>query len=120
MEIILNVEPSDGAKSDEFQDAGSEFLESLKNVDGLEVSHETQKVDGARGVIAVLTGIIVTAAKIGAFGAVYALAKDLYERYARAEVTLKFKDGSELNLKKLTHKQALLEIEKHLEKQNQE
>ena len=53
-------------------------------------------------------------AKIGAFKAIYTLAKDLFDRSHNAEVELKFKDGSVLKLKGLTRQEAEDRLEQHL------
>jgi hypothetical protein len=58
---------------------------------------------------------IVTGLSVGAFTAIYALAKDLYDRYATAEVELKFADGSTLKLKGLSYAQAQERMREHLE-----
>lgn len=80
----------------------------------LEVRIPEVPVEGTRGVISSLTGIVVLAAKSGAFSALINLAKDLYARYASCEVRLKFEDGSVLILKNLTQQQAEERIAAHL------
>jgi len=114
--IEVSIVNSDSTSSGAFESAATSFVEELGSVPDLQVTTQTKRVEGTRGVITLLTGIIVVGIKIGAFSAIYALAKDLYARYVNAEVQLKFKDGSVLTLKNLTQKEAEEKIANHLKK----
>jgi hypothetical protein len=103
-----------GELEEDFPSAAAAFVDALKDVDVLDVDVPQQPEPDARGFITLLTGIIVTGSKIGAFKGIYTLAKDLFDRSRTAEVELKFRDGSVLKLKGLTQQQAEERIERHL------
>jgi hypothetical protein len=114
--VEINVRNTDDSSVREFEQASGQFIEELKNVSGLDVRTQTQKVENSRGEITLLTDIIAYGVSIGAFSAIYMLAKDLYNRYFKAEVVLTFPDGSTLTLKNLSQKEAEQKMKDHLEK----
>jgi hypothetical protein len=111
---LVHTGDEESRSSREFREASNEFLTQLAAVPSLEVRIPEVPVEGTRGVISSLTGIVVWAAKSGAFSALDNLAKELYARYASCEVQLKFEDGSVLILKNLTQQQAEERIAVHL------
>jgi hypothetical protein len=102
------------APDKEFRYAANAFLEKLSSISDLQVTISEEKVQGSRGEIPILEGIIVTGINLGLFSAIYTLAKDLYSIYANAEVELQFKDGSKLTLKNLPQEEAEMIISDHL------
>jgi hypothetical protein len=92
----------------------------LRSVRDLEAAVPEKAVPGTRGFLEVLSQIVVTGISVGAFTAIYTLAKDLYDRIAAAEVELKFADGSTLKLKGLSNSQAQEQMRLHLEKNKSE
>jgi hypothetical protein len=96
-----------------FEEAAQQFVRELEAVNDLDTHAKPKRIPGTRGILAVLTGIVVIGSKLGAFAAIYVLAKDLYARYVNAELELKFKDGSTLKLKNLTQAEAEKKIAEH-------
>jgi hypothetical protein len=99
-----------------FQKAAATFVNDLRSVRDLDAKIPDKAVPGTRGFVELLSQIVVTGISVGAFTAIYTLAKDLYDRYATAEVELKFADGSTLKLKGLSYAQAEAKMREHLEK----
>lgn len=116
LQITLSVQNLSGGSESEFVAAANEFVEELKRIHELDVEVPQQTEPGARGLIAILTAIIIWGAKIGAFKALYNLCHDLLNRYHNAEVVLKFQDGSTLKLTGLSREEAERRIEEHLRK----
>jgi hypothetical protein len=117
--VEINIVNTDASKSQEFKQAAMQFVEELQTASGLDVRAKTKKVEDTRGELTLLTGIIAYGLSIGAFPAIYTLAKDLYNRYVNAEVVLSFPDGSKLTLKNLSQKEAEQKLKEHLEKHSQ-
>jgi hypothetical protein len=115
--VEVSVVNLDEANSSEFDIASQAFVEELQSIPDLEVSVQQKQVEGTRGAITLITGIIITGINLGIFSALYTIAKDLYSRYHNSEVQLKFKDGSILVLKSLTQEEAEQKIREHLRKQ---
>ena len=115
--LKIDVINQNASGANEFQAAAQQFVEALEQASGLEVKAPRQRVDATRGDIPLLTDIIAYGASIGAFSAIYLLAKDLYDRYFNAEVKLTFPDGSTLNLKHLSTQEAEQKMKAHLDQQ---
>jgi hypothetical protein len=113
-ELEVSIHNPSGTEESVFESAAAKFVEDLQKVSGLETSVDVKKMPGTRGVVTLLTGIVVTGIHSGAFSAIYMLAKDLFSLHSNAEVELKFKDGSTIKLKNLTQSEAQSEIDKHL------
>ncbi|GAK54693.1 hypothetical protein U14_05981 [Candidatus Moduliflexus flocculans] len=114
--VNISIRSTDAAASQEFEQAAAQFVEELKNVSGLDVQAPTQKVANSKGELPLLTDIIAYGRSIGAFSAIYTLFKDLTARYFKAEVELKFPDGSSMMLKGLSLQEAEQKMKEHLEK----
>jgi hypothetical protein len=114
--VQITISNQDGAPSREFDSAANIFLDKLSSVSGLEVDIPKEEVEGSRGDISLLTGIIVTGINLGLFSAIYTLGKDLFALYANAEVELQFQDGSKLTLKNLSREEAEKAISEHIRK----
>jgi len=112
--VTISVENLSGDEDTEFAAAASAFLEKLQGVDELEVEVPQRAEPGTRGLIAILSAIVVWGAKIGAFKAIYTLTRDFLDRYRNAEAVLKFRDGSTLKLKGLSREEAKRRMEEHL------
>jgi hypothetical protein len=115
-EVELSLKNLSGGADGAFEAAAREFLTELEAINDLEITAEADTVPDSRGILAVLTGIIIVGAKIGAFAAIYALAKDLYARYVNCEVELKFADGSTLKVSRLSRAKAEKVLAEHLER----
>jgi len=115
--VTITVRNADGAADREFEQAAAQFVEELKQVSGLDVHAPTQQVAHSKGEMQLLSDIVAYGVQIGAFSAIYLLAKDLYARYFRAEVVLNFPNGSSMTLKNLTQQEAEQAIAKYLKEQ---
>jgi hypothetical protein len=113
-EVIISVENREKGTEQEFAAEASVFLSDLERIDALEVDVPKMSQPGSRGVIEILSAIIVWGSSAGAFKALYTVAHDLLKRYENAEVTLKFKDGSTLKITGLTQAEAERRIQDHL------
>jgi hypothetical protein len=113
-EVILSLEHPPNDDEREFAAAANTFLEQLKAVDHLDVTIPQKPEPGTRGLLAILTAIVVGGTKIGAFKAIYVLARDFMDNHKNAEIVLKFGDGSILKLKGLTREEAERKMEAHL------
>jgi hypothetical protein len=116
--VELSVSNLDESASTEFESAVSDFLAKLGSVADLRVEIPSQRVQGTRGELPLLAGIIVTGIEIGAFTAIYTLAKDLFSLCANAEVQLSFEDGSSITLKHLAQREAEAILQEHLRRKN--
>lgn len=114
---ILNV---DEAADPNLKAAAFDYIEKLKTVSDLQTQVPTQKIQGTRGDLSLLNDIVIIGVNIGAFAAIYTLAKDMISLYLNADVQLKFEDGSSITLKNLTEKEAENKIKQHLERQGTE
>lgn len=99
-----------------FQKAAATFVNDLRFVRNLDAKVPEKAVPGTRGFFELLSQIVVTGVSVGAFMALYTLAKDLYDRYSTAEVELRFPDGSTLKLKGLSYAKAEAKMREHLVK----
>ena len=108
---VLNLNE---ASESEFLEAAMTLLDSLRDVEELQLTVPTKKIQGTRGDFPVWTNILMTAISTGAFMAVYTIAKDMFSMYANAEVKLEFEDGSSIALKNITRKEAEALLNKHL------
>ena len=115
--VNITVRNTDNTAGREFEQAAAQFVEELKNVSGLDVQAPTQSVAHSKGEMQLLNDIVAYGVQIGAFSAIYLLAKDLYARCFRAEVVLNFPSGSSMTLKNLTQQEAEQAIEKYLKQQ---
>ena len=113
-QVVLSIEDPSRKSEGEFAAAASDFLNSLRNVEDLNIEVPQIAKPGTRGFVEVLTAIGIWGAKIGAFKALFNLAQDLFNRYHGAEVILRFHDGSTLKLKGVSRQEAERLIEDHL------
>lgn len=111
--VTLSVVDLSANQNNEFAAAAEQFLQDLATVSQLDVRIEERPEPGTRGLVAVLTSIVVWGASVGAFKALYTIGTDFYERYHNAEIELKFDDGSSVKLKGLTRAAAERAIEEH-------
>ena len=114
--VGITIKDLAGTSNQGFERATNIFLENLTSISGLDVDMPKRKIEGTRGDISLITGIIVTGINLGLFSGIYTLAKDLYGWYANAEVELQFEDGSKLTLKHLSYEEAEKIINEHLKK----
>ena len=114
--LKISIVNQDASTKKEFEKAANTFLNRLSSVSGLEIKPQTQDVEGTRGAITLLSGIILAGINLGVFSALYTLYKDFCELYANAEVQLHFEDGSTITLKGLTRKEAEQILQEHLKK----
>lgn len=112
-EIEISIKNLSPENDRAFKKAAHSFVEQLQGVNRLTVELAEEKVENSRGVVILLTGIVVKAIELGIVAGIYTFAKDLYEKYKNAEVELSFKDGSKITLKNLTFDEAKEIIENH-------
>ena len=115
--VNITIRSADETAGREFEQAAAQFVEELKNVSGLDVHAPTQQVADSKGEMQLLNDIVAYGVQIGAFSAIYLLAKDLYARCFSAEVVLNFPNGSSMTLKNRTQQEAEELIAKYLKEQ---
>ena len=110
----LSITNLDDLKRDVFAAAAYRYIQELKAVPELHVGTHSCTVPGTRGELVDFSNIVLASVSSGVFIAVYTLVKDFFDRYANAEATPRFQDGSSITLKYLTQQEAEKLIQDHL------
>ena len=113
---ILNSDYPDFEKgSEDWKKSCRQLVKKLKQVPELDIKTLKREKTNSKGILEVMHHGIVYAASIGAFAAIYNLAKDIYKYFPRATVELTFCSGEKLILNNLSEKQARKKLEEHFE-----
>lgn len=98
----------------EWQNDCYELLRELEKLPELQVEIPKTPQTGKKDVVESLKNIILYGTSIGAFSAIYALAKDILARHRNATLKLVFASGGEMTLTGLSESEAKKKMEEHL------
>ncbi|WP_116125138.1 hypothetical protein [Lewinella sp. IMCC34183] len=119
--MVIKVDRLTEADSEEAAKALAYLLDSISSLNGTQIEQKGQIEEGKRGGFLDTNTyqVVVRLLEFGVLSAVYTAIKDCINIYRGISITLKFPDGSEMNMQNLSKREAYKIMKKHVEKDGQ-